>query len=229
MSYRELTRALPREARAELDARFGATIARYKTPIAALLAGGLLGARAASPEAAALIDRFAARHHLWGAETKDGAANVSVDAVFRDRRVLPDVEVEGKLSRELDGKLELAATATASAALSPPRDGAGPRPMKLSANLGAKTATTAAKLGASIDEQSRTKLTSEVTWTKKLRDNGRFEAYAGASFDTKTKTPEYGAGFLFLLKGAARAGGRACAPVGPRQTRRSFICTSLDQ
>jgi hypothetical protein len=120
MSYREIARAAGDGAKAILDARFGAFFDKYKIEAAVVAFAGVTAARAASPDAARVLNGVIPRIKLWSGSIWTGVdANASLR--YREARVLPDLDATFAASRRV-GEVDLRATATATVPLERPGD-----------------------------------------------------------------------------------------------------------
>lgn len=199
MSYKELSRALPKASKERLYELYGDTLRKNRVAIAILFEASVIGARAASPEVARILDRVYPKQRLWGLKSEGGALSVELNARFRDARVLPDAELRGEARRDVGG-VAVTASSSVSAALSPPRGGGGPHPMRAELALAGKRGGGELKLATSIDERSRVRVGTSLSYGRELHlpntENGRLELYAEASTDTRRAEPAYGAGLL---------------------------------
>jgi hypothetical protein len=115
MSYREIARAAGDGAKAILDARFGAFFDKHKVEAVVVAFASVTAARAASPEAARVLNGVIPRIKLWSGQIWTGVdANASLR--YRDTRVLPDLDATIAASRRM-GEVDLRATATATVPL----------------------------------------------------------------------------------------------------------------
>lgn len=96
MSYDELRDELRDDARDYLDARFGDFVDEHKIELGVVAFAAVTGLRAASPEAAALIDDLGLRVDAWRERSDDGRLETRGRLVWRDQHVLPDLDVEGQ-------------------------------------------------------------------------------------------------------------------------------------
>lgn len=131
LSYKELTKVLRDGARERFDARYGEFIDDHKIELGVTAFAAITGLRAASPEAAKLMDQLNIRVRAWKVSTDDGHFSSTGRIAYRDAHILPDVDfqlaahapfgehttlragVDGTLS--LEGHDRLTATATVGA------------------------------------------------------------------------------------------------------------------
>lgn len=119
MSWDELSRAAPRAQREAIKERFLPLIEGHEVEAAALAFAVVTGVRAASPEAAALMDRLRPRIDIWRTRSDDGDLSARARLAWRDARVLPDLDLEGGARRTV-GEVTYRATITGTVA--PERD-----------------------------------------------------------------------------------------------------------
>lgn len=96
MSFEELKDEVGDELKDRLEARFKPIIEEHKIEAAVLAFSAVTGLRAASPEAAELIDDLGLRVNVWKERSDDGRLYTRGRLVWRDANVLPDLDIEGR-------------------------------------------------------------------------------------------------------------------------------------
>ncbi|MCB9646228.1 MAG: hypothetical protein H6730_06470 [Deltaproteobacteria bacterium] len=117
MSFDELSRALQDEAKAWLKAEVGPFIEDHKVESATVAFAAITGLRAASPDAAKLMDSLGVKIRVWKTQTNDGLLRTQGRLVYRDANVLPDLDVEGQLHHQLNDRTSLRAGITGTLSL----------------------------------------------------------------------------------------------------------------
>ena len=103
MSYNELVAALGDAQTAWLKEKFGPFLEEHKVEAAVVAAGAITAIRYASPEAAGLMDRVAPKVTVWRGGTDDGSLGGRARLAYRDRHVLPDLDLSGTARTEVGG------------------------------------------------------------------------------------------------------------------------------
>lgn len=113
MSFDEVTKALPASQRPWLTEQFGPFLKEHKIETILVGAAAITGIRAASPSTAGVLDHVIPRIKVWS--HNDGALSADAALRYRDRRVLPDLDLSGAARRNV-GPVMLRATGTATIA-----------------------------------------------------------------------------------------------------------------
>lgn len=101
MTYDEVRRELRNDAKDYLDARFGDFVDDHKIEVGVVAFAAVTGLRAASPDAAALIDDLGLRVDAWKEKSEDGTYSTRGRLVWRDQHVLPDLDIEGRVNHQI--------------------------------------------------------------------------------------------------------------------------------
>jgi hypothetical protein len=116
MSFNEVTDALGDAQEAWFRARFGPFLESHKVEAIAVAAGSITAIRYASPEAAGFLDKITPKIEVLDERSESGTWRAEADLRYRDRHVLPDLDVRGSASRAV-GPVTLRATATGTLSL----------------------------------------------------------------------------------------------------------------
>lgn len=117
MSYEELRDELRDDAKDYLDARFGNFVDEHKVEVGVVAFAAVTGLRAASPEAAALIDDLGLRIDVWKERSDSGNLTTRGRLVYRDAHILPDLDVEAGAHHRVGDHTTLRATLRGTASL----------------------------------------------------------------------------------------------------------------
>lgn len=111
LSFNELKSALGDAQKQWVEQELGPFFKKHRAEIAIAAAGGITAIRAASPEAAGLIDRVMPSIDVLSYRSSDGRYTADAELKYRDRRVFPDVDLSAGTVRT-DGPLSLRAGVT---------------------------------------------------------------------------------------------------------------------
>ncbi len=95
MSYNQVIDALGDAQKEWFEAKFGPFLEEHKIEAAVVAAGVVTAARYASPEVAGVLDRVTPRIRVWRDATDDGRLRGEASLKYRDRHVLPDLDLSG--------------------------------------------------------------------------------------------------------------------------------------
>lgn len=111
MSFNELSTALGQAQKAWLMERFGPFLEEHRVALAVVGFGAVTAARASSPAAADLMDAYLPSIRIFRRTLGDGHVHTDVALVYRERRLLPDVDATVG-ARGRVGGVDLRATVT---------------------------------------------------------------------------------------------------------------------
>lgn len=133
MSFNELKDAVGDANKAALREYFQPFLDKHKVELAVGGFATITAVRAASPEAARLLDKITPRIEVWDHSSADGTRHLDASLRYRDARVLPDVDLTASATRRV-GALDLRATATGTVAFT------GDQPVTGTVGAGARLA-----------------------------------------------------------------------------------------
>jgi hypothetical protein len=117
MSYEELSKSLRGEARDWLKAELGPFIDAHRVESAVVAFAAVTSLRAASPDAAKLMDSVGVRIRVWRDSTDDGRFSTQGRLVYRDAHILPDLDIEGLANHRVGERTTLRAGFTGTLSL----------------------------------------------------------------------------------------------------------------
>jgi len=230
MSYNQLRHALSDTGKAYLDQHFKPFLSKHKVELAIGGFGAITAIRAASPEAAGILDKIIPKIEIWDGNI--GPISGEASLRYRDRNLLPDVDITAISARTV-GAVDLRATATGTISVN------GDEHVTGILGVGARTGTTRGwvDLSGSVSTESRAgvllsagldhpedrlivrgdlgvttgpgfnggRVDSTVTLEKKIRmDGGRvtgsFGLFGGAGVDLDGKNEDVRGGLMLRLR-----------------------------
>ncbi len=96
LSYKDLSRELRDNAKEAFEARYGEFIDEHKIELGVTTFAAVTGLRAASPEAAKLMDQLHIRIRAWKVESDDGRLSTTGRLSYRDAHILPDLDLQAR-------------------------------------------------------------------------------------------------------------------------------------
>ena len=151
MSFHEINDALGDAQKVWFKDKFGPFLEAHKVESIVVAAGTITALRYASPDAAGVLDKITPRIKLWRDSGEGWSARA--DLRYRDRRVLPDLDLTGRVTHDI-GRLRLRADGSTTIAVE--RD----EPISGRAGVGASLTEggTWGDLYGSIDHRGRSSL-----------------------------------------------------------------------
>ncbi len=115
MTFNELKDAVGDANKEALRQYFQPFLDKHKVKLAIGGFASITAVRAASPEAARVLDRITPRIEIYDRSWADGTRHLDASLRYRDARVLPDIDVTASATRRV-GPVDLRATATGTVA-----------------------------------------------------------------------------------------------------------------